>query len=512
MKNVIRFLNISLIALAFFYLILYFPEYTLVAIIGALLLLALYDYFQPKHTILRNFPVIGHMRYMLEGIGPEIRQYFVESDMDGKPLNRNQRTYIYSRAKKQNDNHPFGTELDLQNDNIEWVRHSMFPKLAHEQPPRVTIGGPECKQPYAASLLNVSAMSYGSLSKNAISALNLGAKAGNFYHNTGEGSISDFHKLGGDICYQIGTGYFGCRDEHGNFSDEMFTKSATIPEVKLIEVKLSQGAKPGHGGILPASKNNEEIARIRGVKPHTTIFSPPGHTAFKSYDGLLHFIARLRDLSGGKPVGFKLCVGNPAEFDRICKAMVETGIKPDFITVDGAEGGTGAAPITFSDHVGMPWENALMFVVETLKKHNLKKDIKIITSGKIIDGFDVLKALSLGADLCNSARAMMLALGCIQALECHKNTCPTGVATNNPRLMRGLVVKEKWQRVKNYHEAVLEDFMDLLAATGCNSIDDLNPSFIFKQIDGNSMSYEDLNEIRKANYYLHLKTPIDKES
>tara|TARA_R110001592_G_scaffold307299_2_gene580545 strand:- start:43169 stop:44701 length:1533 start_codon:yes stop_codon:yes gene_type:complete len=510
MKNVIRFLNIIFVGLAFFFLVLYIPEYTLVIILGLLALLALYDYLQPKHTILRNFPVIGHMRYILESIGPEIRQYFVESDLDGKPLNRTQRTYIYSRAKKQNDNHPFGTELDLQKDNIEWIRHSMFPKMVHDKAPRVKIGGPQCTQPYEASLLNVSAMSYGSLSKNAISALNLGAKAGGFYHNTGEGSISDYHKLGGDICYQIGTGYFGCRDEHGAFSEEMYAKSATIPEVKLIELKLSQGAKPGHGGILPASKNNEEIARIRGVKPHTTIISPPGHTAFDSYDGLLRFIDRLRKLSGGKPVGFKLCVGNPAEFERVCLAIVKTGIKPDFITVDGAEGGTGAAPISFSDHVGMPWENALMFVVETLKKHDLKKDIKIITSGKIIDGFDLIKAISLGADVCNSARAMMLALGCIQALECHKNTCPTGIATNNTRLMRGLVVKEKWERVKNYQQAVLEDFMDLLAATGCSTIDELDPSYIFKQIDGKSMSYEDLNEIRKSNYYLHLLTPVDE--
>ncbi len=509
MKNVIRFLNIILVFVAFFCLILYFPQYTLVVVVGLVAILALYDYFQPHHTILRNFPIIGHLRYILESIGPEIRQYFVESDVDGKPLNRNQRTYIYSRAKKENDNHPFGTELDLQNDNIEWVRHSMFPSEVQETAPRVIIGGPDCKQPYAASLLNVSAMSYGSLSKNAISALNLGAKAGGFYHNTGEGSISDFHKLGGDICYQIGTGYFGCRDEHGYFSEQKFVESASIPQVKMIEVKLSQGAKPGHGGILPASKNNEEIARIRGVKPHTTIASPPGHSAFDSYLGLVKFIARLRDLAGGKPVGFKLCIGNPAEFEKICLAIIETGIKPDFITVDGAEGGTGAAPITFSDHVGMPWENALMFVVETLKKHGLKKDIKIITSGKIIDGFDLLKAISLGADVCNSARAMMLALGCIQALECHKNTCPTGIATNNPRLMRGLVVKEKWIRVKNYQEAVLKDFMDLLAATGCKTVDELNPSFIFKQIDGNSISYEDLNEIRKANYYLHLKTPVD---
>ncbi len=493
MKHVLRFIFALASSFVLLYLLFKFPLWSLIGLGGAIVIIGLYDVLQKEHTILRNFPIVGHFRYLLEGIGPEIRQYFVEADTEGKPLNRNQRTYIYSRAKLDNRSHPFGTEHDLQEEGMEWVKHSIYPSQMPTEVPRVIVGGPDCKQPYSASLLNVSAMSFGSLSKNAIKALNLGAKAGNFYHNTGEGSISDYHKMGGDIVYQIGTGYFGCRAEDGTFSESKFKESASIPQVKMIEIKLSQGAKPGHGGILPASKNNEEIARIRGVVPHTMVLSPPGHSAFNSPKGLLEFIQKLRTLSEGKPVGFKLCVGSREEFEDICLAMVETGIKPDFITVDGAEGGTGAAPITFSDHVGMPWENALIFVVDMLNKHNLKKDIKIITSSKIIDGFDILKALCLGADLCNSARAMMLALGCIQALECHENTCPTGVATNNERLMRGLVVQDKWERVKNYQKEAVHDFLELMTATGCSELSQLNRSLIYRQVGGKSISFSEMN-------------------
>lgn len=492
MKHVLRFIFALAGAFILFYLLFIFPIWSLIGLGGIIVIIGLYDVLQKEHTILRNFPIVGHFRYLLEGIGPEIRQYFVEADTEGKPLDRNQRTYIYSRAKLDNRSHPFGTEHDLQKEGMEWVKHSIYPAKMPTEIPRVLIGGPDCKQPYSASLLNVSAMSFGSLSKNAIKALNLGAKAGNFYHNTGEGSISDYHKLGGDIVYQIGTGYFGCRADDGTFSESKFKESASIPQVKMIEIKLSQGAKPGHGGILPASKNNEEIARIRGVVPHTMVLSPPGHSAFNSAKGLLEFVQKLRNLSEGKPVGFKLCVGSREEFEDICIAMVETGIKPDFITVDGAEGGTGAAPITFSDHVGMPWENALIFVVDTLNKHNLKKDIKIITSSKIIDGFDILKALCLGADLCNSARAMMLALGCIQALECHENTCPTGVATNNERLMRGLVVQDKWERVKNYQKEAVHDFLELMTAAGCSDLSQLNRSLIYRQVGGKSISFSEM--------------------
>lgn len=491
MKHVTQFLTAVLILFIVLYAIIFFPIYTVALIALALVIVGVYDLVQTKHTILRNFPIIGHLRYILESLGPEIRQYFIESDTDGKPLSRNQRAYIYSRAKMEHTKHPFGTEHDLQKDRMEWVRHSIYPSPMLNEPPRVRIGGKDCKQPYEASLLNVSAMSYGSLSKNAIKSLNLGAKTGGFYHNTGEGSISPYHLQGGDLCYQVGTGYFGCRAADGGFSPEKFKVTSAHEEVKMIEIKLSQGAKPGHGGILPASKNNEEIAKIRGLEPHIEVDSPPGHKTFSDAKGLLLFVKQLRELSEGKPIGFKLCVGSKDEFIDICRQMVNTGIKPDFITVDGAEGGTGAAPIIFSDHVGMPYENALIFVVDTLRKFKLKDEIRVICSGKIIDGFDILKALCLGADLCNSARGMMLALGCIQALECDLNTCPTGVATDNSKLVRGLVVKEKYKRVANYQREVVHDFMELFSATGCRDIEELNRSFIFKQINNQSVGFNE---------------------
>ena len=358
-------------------------------------------------------------------------------------------------------------------------------------PPRVKIGGKDCLQPYEASIFNISAMSYGSLSKNAIMALNKGAKEGGFYHNSGEGSISPYHLQGGDLVYQVGTGYFGCRAEDGNFSPEKFKITSAIPEVKMIELKISQGAKPGHGGILPASKNNEEVAKIRGIQPHTQVDSPNGHRAFNSPETLLQFIKQLRDLSGGKPVGFKLCIGSRDEFIDICEKMSETGILPDFISIDGAEGGTGAAPIVFSDHVGMPYENALVFAVDTLRKFRLKDDIKIIASGKIIDAFSIFKALCLGADVVQTARGMMLALGCIQALECDTNTCPTGVATDKPTLVRGLVVEDKYKRVANYHRETVKDFLELFAAAGCTDLNELNRSYIYKQMNYQSIAFNE---------------------
>lgn len=468
--------------------------------------LGIYDLSQKKHAILRNFPVIGHMRYLLELIGPEIHQYFVESNTDGKPIDRNDRAYIYERAKKDIQTHPFGTELDVNQENFNWMQHSIYPSVKLATPPRVTIGGKDCKHPYSASLFNISAMSYGSLSKNAISALNLGAQAGHFYHDTGEGGISDYHKLGGDLVWEIGTGYFGCRDEHGNFSPERFKEQASLTQVKMIEIKISQGAKPGHGGVLPAEKNNEEIARIRGVKPHTMVLSPPGHSKFNSARGLLEFVKELRELSDGKPVGFKLAIGNKIEFETICKEMNATGIKPDFITVDGAEGGTGAAPIDFSNHVGMPWENALVFVVDCLNGYGLKKDIKIITATKIFSAFDIYKALCLGADICNSARGMMLALGCIQALKCNTNKCPTGVATNDPSLVRGLVVSEKWQRVRNYQHGAVEEFLELFSAAGLERLEDMNRELIFKKVNNKMLSFEEVYPTVKDGAYLEMIT------
>ncbi|UII27672.1 FMN-binding glutamate synthase family protein [Fulvivirga maritima] len=455
--------------------------------------MGIYDLLQKKHTILRNFPVLGHFRYFFELISPEIHQYFVESDTDGKPIDRNHRAYIYQRAKLQTATHPFGTQLDLNEPGYEYMHQSIYPAKKLDDFPRVTVGGPDCKSPYSASIFNISAMSYGALSKNAITALNIGAREGHFFHDTGEGSISPYHLQGGDLVYEVGTGYFGCRSEDGNFSPEKFKVQAERQEVKMIEIKISQGAKPGHGGVLPASKNDEEIAEIRGVKPHTTVLSPPGHSAFNDAQGLCYFIKELRDLSKGKPIGFKLCIGNKDEFIEICEAMRKTGIKPDFITVDGAEGGTGAAPIDFSNYVGMPWEEALIFVVDMLNGYDLKKDIKVITATKIFTAFDIYKALSMGADICNSARGMMLALGCIQALKCDTNNCPTGVTSNKPHLRKGLVVSEKWKRVKNYHQETLKDFIELLSASGNSSIEQLNRTHIYKRtFNNNLLSFEEI--------------------
>lgn len=492
MKQAIRFTTIVLVIFVAIIGIILWPLAGLIMLVASLVLLGLYDLFQAKHSILRNFPVIGHMRYLLEMIGPELHQYFVESDTDGKPINKNHRNYIYERAKEQNQTRPFGTQLNVYDDNYKWMQHSIYPAKKMDTPPRVVIGGKDCQQPYSASLFNISAMSFGALSKNAIQALNLGAKAGEFFHDTGEGGISEYHLQGGDLVWEIGTGYFGCRTENGCFDAEKFKQKANWEQVKMIEIKLSQGAKPGHGGVLPAAKNNQEIAEIRGVQPHTDVLSPPGHSAFSDAGGLLQFVEQLRVLSNGKPVGFKLAIGSKQEFIEICEKMLETGIKPDFITVDGAEGGTGAAPIDFSNYVGMPWEDALIFAVDTLNTYKLKKDIKVITATKIFTAFDLFKALCIGADVCNSARGMMLALGCVQSLKCNTNECPTGVATNNPTLVRGLVVAEKWKRVRNYHQHMLDDFLALLAASGCQSLDEMNRNLIYRKVYKQWHSYAEV--------------------
>lgn len=463
--------------------------WTLIVILP-LVLLGVYDLLQKQHSILRNFPVVGHFRYLLEEFRPEIMQYFVETDTQGRPIDRIQRSLVYERAKGVNDTTPFGTQEDVYSEGYEWMEHSIYAKNAKnlDESPRVLVGGKDCKQPYSASVLNISAMSFGSLSKNAVLALNKGAKAGGFAHNTGEGGLSPHHlEPGGDLIWQVGTGYFGCRDKDGNFSPELFKEKAAHESVKMIEIKLSQGAKPGHGGILPAIKNTEEIAKIRHVEPHTTVFSPPGHTAFSDAEGLLHFVKTLRELSDGKPIGFKLCVGRTEEFTDICKAMLSTGILPDFITVDGGEGGTGAAPVEFSNSLGMPLREGLAFVVDTLKGYNLKKDIKVIASGKIISGFHMARAVALGADMCNSARAMMLAIGCIQSLECHQNTCPTGVATQDKGLMRGLVVEDKAKRVTSYHDKTVKSFMELVAATGSMHYSELTRSHIKRRVSMNTV-------------------------
>ena len=450
-----------------------------------LIFMGIVDMNQKKHAIRRNFPVIGRMRYLLESIRPEIMQYFVETDTEGSPINRIFRTLIYQRSKKINDTTPFGTQMNVYRSGYEWMDHSMYVQNTYEKHtyPRILVGGKDCKKPYNASLLNISAMSFGSLSKNAVLALNKGAEIGNFAHNTGEGGISPYHlEHNGDLIWQVGTGYFGCRTDDGNFCAESFKKSAVNEQVKMIEIKLSQGAKPGHGGVLPAIKNTEEIANIRHVKPHIDILSPPSHSAFSNPLEMMDFIKQLRDLSGGKPIGFKLCIGKKEEFIDLCKAMLTTGIKPDFITVDGGEGGTGAAPVEFSNSIGMPLREGLVFVHDTLVGFNLKDEIKIISSGKIFTGFHMVRAKALGADLCNSARAMMLAIGCIQARECNINTCPTGVATQNKSLMKGLVPEEKALRTANYHEESLHSFMEMIAAAGLKNHNEIQRGHVNRRV------------------------------
>lgn len=474
-------------------------------VIYPLAILGLYDYFQTKHSITRNFPIIGHARYILESLGPEIRQYFIESDTNGTPFTRLQRNIIYGRAKLTNQNHPFGTELNVYQPDYEWMPHSIYPaKLLHSSP-RVEIGGENCLKPYSASLLNISAMSYGALSKDAVLAFSKGAKKGNFYHNTGEGGVSPYHLEGGaDIVYQIGTGYFGCRSDDGTFNLEKFIKTSSHENIKMIEIKISQGAKPGHGGVLPAAKNTPEIASIRGVPVGTTILSPPGHSAFSNAFEFIEFIKLLRLNCHGKPIGFKFCVGKKQEFIDICKAMISANIYPDFITVDGGEGGTGAAPLEFSNSVGMPLEDGLVFVIDTLIGFDLKSKIKVIASGKIVSGFDMVKYMSIGADICNSARGMMMALGCIQALECDKNTCPTGLTTHNPHLMAGLVVEEKYIRVANFQNETLKCFMELIAAAGISDLTNLKRSLIHQRIDThNFLTFEEIYPSVVSRSYLY---------
>ena len=459
-------------------------------VLGPIVAVGLYDFFQVKHSILRNFPVLGHFRYFFELIRPEIYQYFVESDTDGVPFDRDERSLVYQRAKDVRDTIPFGTKENVYKAGYEWINHSMAPVHNVPEDMRVTIGGPACSQPYSASLLNISAMSYGSLSKNAVLSLSCGAKMGGFAHNTGEGGISPYHIEGGaDLIWQIGTGYFGCRSDDGGFCEALFTENALQPTVKMIELKLSQGAKPGHGGILPAAKLTPEIARIRNVPIGRDVNSPPGHRVFSTPVGLLEFIARLRELSDGKPVGIKLCVGKRREFLAVCKAMVKTEITPDFIAVDGGEGGTGAAPLEFSNHIGAPLVEGLIFVHNALVGYDLRSKIRVIASGKVTSGFAVLKRLALGADACYSARSMMMALGCIQALKCNSNHCPVGVTTNNPELMVGLVPSHKSVRVASFHRETIQSLAEMLGAIGLSDPEDLRPWHVMHRMSSTTTKH-----------------------
>lgn len=435
-----------------------------------LLVIGIADVRQTSHAILRNYPIIGHMRFLLEYVRPEIRQYFIESETEAAPFSRAQRSLVYSRAKGQSDKRPFGTQKDVQAPGYEWLTHSMSPSRIASADFRVRVGSPQCALPYDISLFNVSAMSFGALSANAILALNQGARLGGFAHDTGEGSISRHHRVhGGDLIWEIGSGYFGCRHDDGSFSAEKFQAQAVEPQVKMIEVKLSQGAKPGHGGVLLGPKVTPEIAEARGVPVGEDCVSPASHSTFDSPEGLLHFVQRLRELSGGKPTGFKLCVGHPWEWFAIAKAMLSTHIVPDFIVIDGSEGGTGASPLEFSDHMGMPMVEGLRLVHNTLVGLKLRDQIKLGASGKIVSAFDLARAIALGADWCNSARGFMFALGCIQAQTCHTGHCPTGVTTQDPVRQQALVVTDKSQRVRNFHHHTLEALKELLEATGVDS-------------------------------------------
>lgn len=463
-----------------------------------LLFIAIFNVRQKKHAILRNYPVIGYLRYWLESIRPEMRQYFFESDTDGRPFSRRQRSIVYQRAKNERQTVAFGMQLDPEKPGFEWVAHSIYPVLIRNKNLRIWIGNSQCSQPYRASIFNIGAMSYGALSKTAIQALNEGAALGGFAQNTGEGGISPYHLRGGDLIWQVGTGYFGCRSADGNFDAELFRTNARRPSVKMIELKLSQGAKPGHGGILPAIKNSPEIAKIRNVIAGTPIISPPGHTAFSNAESMMIFLEQLRELSGGKPVGFKLCIGSKKEFHEICYAIRKTHIIPDFIVVDGSEGGTGAAPLEFTDHIGMPLYEALGFVTKTLKNYKLNEEIKIIAAGKIITGFDIMKTIALGASACYSSRGMMFALGCVQALRCDSGKCPTGVATQEPNLYKGLDITDKRVRVANFHSNTIKATVEMMESCGFKSTDEINVSSFFRKIDlVHSSSFSEIYGIEK---------------
>lgn len=455
------------------------------ALFGALFLLGVRDVLQRRHSILRNYPVVGHLRFLLEGFRPEIRQYLIEGDQEEVPFSRQARGLVYQRAKGAEDKRPFGTIENVYGSGYAWLTHSASPVTITDTNFRVRVGGSACRQPYDASLYNISAMSFGALSANAILALNSGARKGGFAHDTGEGSISRYHRQGGgDLIYQVASGYFGCRNDDGSFSPEKFVELAADPQIKMIEIKLSQGAKPGHGGMLPASKISPEIAEARGITMGMDCVSPAAHSTFSTPNGLMQFVGQLRELSGGKPVGFKLCIGHRREFMSMVKAMLETGIIPDFIVVDGAEGGTGAAPVEFANRVGMPMLEGLTFVHNTLRGAGIRHEVKIGAAGKIVSAFDIARVVALGADWCNAARGFMFAIGCIQAQACHTNACPVGIATQDPVRQRALDVGDKSDRVARFHRNTMKALGEIAGAAGLSNPSDFMPyHFMFRQKD-----------------------------
>lgn len=474
-------------------------------------LLGIYDLVQTRHAILRNYPIIGHLRFFFEKIRPEMRQYFFEGDTDGRPFPRERRAIVYQRAKRQLDKKPFGTQGDVYAEGHEWMLHSISPAPLTREPFRVTIGGPQCTKPYNASILNISAMSYGALSANAIRALNIGAKSGGFAHDTGEGSISPYHREGGgDLIWEIGSGYFGCRNADGTFAPEKFAAAAIDPQIKMIEIKISQGAKPGHGGVLPGAKVTAEIAAIRGVEVGKDCISPSAHSAFSTPKELVLFIDTLRKLSGGKPTGFKLCIGYKHEFLSIVKAMLELKSAPDFIVIDGKEGGTGAAPAEFIDNIGMPLRDGLAFVHSALLGAGLRDQIKLGCAGKIITGFDMARAFALGADWCNVARGFMFAVGCIQAQTCHTGHCPTGVTTQDPLRQRALVVASKAERVTNFQRETIKSLAEMLAAAGMTQPTELKPEHLSRRVgDGRILTLADQFTFLEPGILLTKNAPED---
>lgn len=451
--------------------------------VGPTSIIMIHDLVQRRHTILRNYPVVGHFRYMIEDFRHQFRQYLIESDTDGQPFSHAQRGVVYQRAKEESDVLPFGTLKNVYAEGYEWIEHSAHPCERLDEEPRVKIGNGQCEQPYLSSRFNISAMSFGSISSAAVLALNKGAKIGGFAHDTGEGGISRYHrKGGGDLVWEVGTGYFGCRREDGGFDPDRFAEQARSDQVKMTELKMSQGAKPGGGGVLPGGKVNEEIAEARGVPEGETVVSPAAHSTFSTPTGMMEFLQQMRELSGGKPVGFKLCVGKESQFMAMLKAMRETGIVPDFITVDGGEGGTGAAQMELSDSVGMPLTDGLIFVRNALAGAGLRDKVRIIASGKVIHGFDMAVRMAQGADICNSGRGMLFALGCIQARRCHTNRCPTGITTNDPWRVSGLHVEDKAQRVANYHAHTIQHFLTVLSACGLSDPSELCPELLNRRV------------------------------
>ena len=489
--------SIVLAAVAVVAAVLWSPWWWVLAVpLLAFAVVAIHDVIQRRHSLLRNYPVFGRMRFLLESIRPEVQQYFIERNTDGRPFDRDSRSVIYERAKGIHGEKAFGTERDVNEVGYEFLLHSTFPAKQLEEPPRVRIGGPACKHPYEMSLLNVSAMSFGALSANALLALNKGAALGGFAHDTGEGGLTEYHlRHGGDLVWELGSGYFGARTKDGAFDEKQFVDKAAHPSVKMVELKLSQGAKPGIGGVLPGAKVTKEIADARGVPEGEKCVSPAAHSVFSTPLELVLFLGRMRELSGGKPVGFKMCVGSRRELLAICKAMLDEGIAPDFIVVDGSEGGTGAAPLEFEDHVGTPLTDGLITMHNALMGTGLRGRIAIGASGKVATGSDVLKRMAQGADYTNAARAMMMAVGCIQAQKCHTNTCPVGVATQDPKRSRALVVEDKSVRVKQFQQATLAQAMQITSAMGLDTPKQLRPEHLMRRLDHTTTrSYGELYE------------------